>query len=166
MPWTIADVDSHKKGLSAAQKKRWVAIANSALARCQKNNGSNCEGGAIRQANSAATKYAETEAEEERAYWFAEQETAQSILLVALWLPEDVAKELAVPNGESADNLHMSLAVYDATEFGVLDEARIVAAVDNAVRWRPPLEGQISGYGRFHNDQDVFYATANIDGLT
>ena len=51
MPWTVSDVDRFKKGLSAKQKERWVAIANSALASCQKKGGTNCEASAIRQAS-------------------------------------------------------------------------------------------------------------------
>jgi uncharacterized protein YdaT len=46
MPWTVADVDRHKKGLSAEQKKKWVSIANAVL----KDTGD--EGRAIRIANS------------------------------------------------------------------------------------------------------------------
>jgi len=52
MPWTIGDVDSHKKGLTPAQKKKWVSIANGVLDSCQKSKGSDCEGKAIRIANS------------------------------------------------------------------------------------------------------------------
>jgi len=52
MPWTTKDVDKHKKGLTPAQKKKWVSIANSILASCKKEGGSDCEGKAIRVANS------------------------------------------------------------------------------------------------------------------
>jgi hypothetical protein len=52
MPWTVSDVDSHKKGLTPAQKSKWVAIANGVLKQCQKDGGSDCEGKAIRIANS------------------------------------------------------------------------------------------------------------------
>ena len=54
MPWKIADVDKHKKGLSDEQKTQWVAVANSALASCLKKGRklSECDGSAIRQANS------------------------------------------------------------------------------------------------------------------
>lgn len=51
MPWTVSDVDRFKKGLTPAQKQRWVRIANDALRRCQEKNGSNCDASAIRQAN-------------------------------------------------------------------------------------------------------------------
>jgi hypothetical protein len=53
MPWTIADVDKHKKGLSDKQKKQWVAVANSVLAKCIKDGGTDatCAPTAIREAN-------------------------------------------------------------------------------------------------------------------
>lgn len=52
MPWTVKDVDKHKKGLTPAQKKKWVSIANSALKDCKAKSGKDCEGKAIRIANS------------------------------------------------------------------------------------------------------------------
>jgi hypothetical protein len=53
MPWNVADVDKHKKGLSDKQKKQWVRIANTALASCMKKGGTEeeCAASAIRQAN-------------------------------------------------------------------------------------------------------------------
>lgn len=53
MPWTVEDVDKHKKGLSDRQKKQWVRIANAALAKCIKAGGSDeeCAPKAIKQAN-------------------------------------------------------------------------------------------------------------------
>lgn len=53
MPWTIDDVDEHKKGLTDKQKAQWVRIANSVLASCIKKGGSDkeCAPKAIKQAN-------------------------------------------------------------------------------------------------------------------
>lgn len=53
MPWTIKDVDKHKKGLTDKQKRQWVAIANSVRERCIKNGGdpNQCDVLAIKQAN-------------------------------------------------------------------------------------------------------------------
>lgn len=55
MPWTVADVESHKKDLSDEQKKAWVKIANEALADCieEGTDEDECEGRAIRIANDA-----------------------------------------------------------------------------------------------------------------
>ena len=52
MPWTVRDVDKHKKGLNNAQKRRWIKIANKVLQDCQKDGGKNCESLAIKIANS------------------------------------------------------------------------------------------------------------------
>ena len=55
MPWQISDVDRFKQGLTASQKRQWVAIANSILAKCLEDGGEQdeCEASAIRQANGA-----------------------------------------------------------------------------------------------------------------
>jgi hypothetical protein len=55
MPWTVKDVDEHKKGLTDKQKKQWIAVANSALKSCMDKGGeeSKCAASAIRQANGA-----------------------------------------------------------------------------------------------------------------
>jgi len=55
MPWTVADVDKFKKGLTEQEKERWVRIANAALAKCLDGDGDelDCEVKAIRQANGA-----------------------------------------------------------------------------------------------------------------
>jgi len=54
MPWTVKDVDEHKKGLTPSQKREWVRVANETLNDCLKAGGSQkiCEGKAIRIANS------------------------------------------------------------------------------------------------------------------
>ena len=67
MPWTNEDVEKHMKGLSAKAKKTWVNVANSALATCQEKGGEDCEGSAIRQANSVAKKQME---DDEKTYYY------------------------------------------------------------------------------------------------
>jgi hypothetical protein len=53
MPWTITDVDRFKRGLTPAQKRQWVQVANDALRRCLQRGGNQrrCESSAIRQAS-------------------------------------------------------------------------------------------------------------------
>jgi len=67
MPWTTEDVEKHVKGLSAKAKKTWINVANSALATCQEKGGEDCEGSAIRQANSVAKKQME---DDEKTYYY------------------------------------------------------------------------------------------------
>ena len=53
MPWTVADVDKHKKGLTDKGKAQWCRIANSVLSRCMAKGMSeaDCAASAIKQAN-------------------------------------------------------------------------------------------------------------------
>lgn len=62
MPWTVDDVDKHKKGLSDKKKKQWVRIANAVLSSCLKKGGEEgvCAAKAIKQANSVVQTNAET----------------------------------------------------------------------------------------------------------
>ena len=52
MPWSSSEAVKHKKGLSPAQAAKWAKIANGILADCQSAKGSDCEGKAVRIANS------------------------------------------------------------------------------------------------------------------
>ena len=54
MPWSVGDVDSHKKGLTDSEKEKWVKIANGILDKCLKDGGSDksCAPRAIQIANS------------------------------------------------------------------------------------------------------------------
>lgn len=107
---------------------------------------------------------------DESALWFAER--AQTGFLVALWLKPDVAQQLAVAGGQSADSLHLTLCMAgDAAEMGELATYRAIAAIERAVQWWGSVEGKVSGYGRFKptdssDDQSVFYASVDILGLT
>ncbi len=56
MPFSAADAKKHKKGLSAAQAKKWAKIANAILADCEEVGGPDCDAKAIRIANSRTGK--------------------------------------------------------------------------------------------------------------
>ena len=58
MPWKVADVESHMKGLGPSQSQAWVKMANSSLMNCMKKGGSeeSCAGMAIRIANAGVKK--------------------------------------------------------------------------------------------------------------
>lgn len=53
MPWTVDDVERYNSGLTDAQKRQWVEVANNVLARCLADGKERdyCEASAIRQAN-------------------------------------------------------------------------------------------------------------------
>lgn len=54
MPWTVKDVEKHKKGLTDAQKRKWVDVANAIRLSCLKSGKTEkeCDTVAIRTANS------------------------------------------------------------------------------------------------------------------
>lgn len=54
MPWTVKDVEKHKKGLTDAQKRKWVDVANAIRLSCLKSGKTEkeCDALAIRTANS------------------------------------------------------------------------------------------------------------------
>lgn len=52
MPWTAQDASKHKANLTDSEKSKWASIANAVLKDCEKSNGTDCEGKAIRIANS------------------------------------------------------------------------------------------------------------------
>lgn len=58
MPWKVSDVDTHKKGLTPKQKRQWVAVANSVMAACLKDGGTDatCAPQAIQQASGVVNK--------------------------------------------------------------------------------------------------------------
>jgi len=92
-------------------------------------------------------------------------------LLVALWLSGETAAQLAIPGGEPAKELHVTLCYCgDTTEMDDLTLFRAVAAVDRSVSYSAPLVGKIAGYGRFNasetsDGRDVFYAAVDIPAL-
>jgi uncharacterized protein YdaT len=56
MPFTVKDVNKHRKGLNESQKKKWARVANGVLKTCLADNGKDCDGMAIRIANSKFEK--------------------------------------------------------------------------------------------------------------
>jgi hypothetical protein len=52
MPWEPKDAHEHKKDLTTDQVQKWATIANAVLKQCREQNGTDCDGKAIRIANS------------------------------------------------------------------------------------------------------------------
>jgi hypothetical protein len=56
IPWTSATAKQKNKSLSDSEAATWARVANSALKNCQKNNGSGCDGRAVKIANGVINK--------------------------------------------------------------------------------------------------------------
>lgn len=92
-------------------------------------------------------------------------------LLVAVWLDAAQAAQLAIPGGEPADQLHLTLCYCgDANAMSDVQIGRAIAACAEAGAMWGPLTGQIAGLGRFNasessDDKDVLYANVDVPGL-
>ncbi|HEX6984885.1 MAG TPA: 2'-5' RNA ligase family protein, partial [Planctomycetaceae bacterium] len=92
-------------------------------------------------------------------------------VMAALFLPADVAGELALPGGLAPGDLHLTLRIFapDAAALEQHEIDRIAADVEQVARRTPALSGRVSGVGVFNGDQaggdDVVYATLDLPGL-
>lgn len=93
-------------------------------------------------------------------------------VLVALYPPQDLAQRLALPGGEPAGELHITLA-YLGRASKLTRPVGCVTGAMAAVAKRyvlAPLEGAIGGVGRFaasgtSDNKDPFYASVDVPGL-
>lgn len=91
-------------------------------------------------------------------------------VMLALFLPADVAEQLAVPGYEPADELHVTLAyVGQADQYSALQQMLISGAAYHAAAGAAPLRASISGLGRFTNvpvgAKQVVWAAVDVPGL-
>lgn len=99
-----------------------------------------------------------------------EIEKAGNGIMVCLYLPREVAQAIAIPGGEDADDLHVTLAYVPG--FGNRPEAvqRVVKALEWLGQDFAPIEGSIGGVGLFNasessDGKDVLYASYNAPVL-
>jgi 2'-5' RNA ligase len=72
--------------------------------------------------------------------------------MVALRVPMTVANVIAMPGGEPASDLHVTLAYLgDADEIEPERVSELIERIKTICAHTPPLEGTISGYGRFRD---------------
>lgn len=92
-------------------------------------------------------------------------------IMVALWPHLDVAKELAVDGGESADNMHLTLAYLGRlSNVGPENFQKCMSIVKEIALASNQVEGSIAGVGRFaasesSDNKDVLYASVDSPGL-
>lgn len=95
---------------------------------------------------------------------FAEKEAGHTGAMVALFPSAALAKKLALPGGEPAADLHVTLAFLGKA--ADIDGDAVIAAVKRAVQEYGPMKGEISGVGRFSiPDGDAFYASVDLPDL-
>lgn len=94
-------------------------------------------------------------------------EADHSGAMVALFLDAATAAELAIPGGEPAESLHITLAYFEDAGGDRADWDVIHALVANIGAKHLPLAGRIGGQGVFRNDgTEVHWAAPDIPGLS
>jgi 2'-5' RNA ligase/phage portal protein BeeE len=97
--------------------------------------------------------------------------------MVALMIPQDIAKQLALPGGEPSGDLHITLAYLgdknDAPQnfLTPFDKPnRLKQAIASVASENIPLSGTVAGIGRFNPEEDggltPVYASVDIPGLS
>lgn len=89
--------------------------------------------------------------------------------MIALYPPLSLAKALAVPGGEPADELHITLAYLgEAAELTMGQLDTIKAVVEAVARATEPITCRVSGLGRFNapeGEPEPWYASVDAPGL-
>jgi 2'-5' RNA ligase len=99
--------------------------------------------------------------------WSVEKASSTGVM-IALFVPASVGSKLVVDQGESLEDLHITLAYLgklDELPVDVIERANLV--VERLASSFGPLDGKVSGLGRFHlegddADFDAFYASPDI----
>lgn len=94
--------------------------------------------------------------------------TAPTGTMVAIMLPDYIADQVAVPGGEPAADLHITLAYLGSEELSLDDQRKLIGVVGEVCLDQPELRGNLAGTGRFTNgeDTDPFWVGVDIPGLT
>lgn len=96
---------------------------------------------------------------------------ANTSVMVALSLSPELAASVAVPGGEAPETLHVTLAYLgDVSDLSPEALTRLPEVVQAFSVLAYPLEGEVSGVGRFLGDRlepspDVFYLTLDLPAL-
>lgn len=92
--------------------------------------------------------------------------------MVGFFLSPDAAAALAVDGGMPAESLHITLCILDVDgeQLSDLQVARLLTVVDDLAAWTAPLDGVISGMGRFYagegsDGQDAVFAIPSVPDL-
>lgn len=88
-------------------------------------------------------------------------------VIIALFLPADAASALALPDGEAAQDLHITLAILG--DVGSIDQREARARIQEWAARTPPITGEVSGLGKFNTDKgdgtQAFYASFDAPSL-
>lgn len=99
------------------------------------------------------------------AYREAAMEADHEGAMISLYMPDDIAKAIAIKGGEPAEDLHITLAYFEDKAVDRDDWERAIEVARGVALQHEKLTGKISGIGVFHNEEDVLWASPSIPGL-
>jgi 2'-5' RNA ligase len=82
-------------------------------------------------------------------------------LIVAWWLPSDLAEALAVPGGVAPEDLHLTILYLGDPE--KVDADAVLAVTKLFTMYRSPIKGSVGGYGCFVGPEDEDIHVALVD---
>lgn len=82
-------------------------------------------------------------------------------LILAWWLPQDLAESLALPSGVAASDMHLTVLYLGDPEKYDLDLVAAVAKISTV--WKAPMQGLVGGLGRFVGEEDMDVIVALVD---
>lgn len=68
--------------------------------------------------------------------------------MIALFLPEDIAQQIAIPGGEPAEELHLTL-LFLGEDFSEAKTNRVVTTLAAFAEGQPDIAGLLNGFARF-----------------
>lgn len=89
-------------------------------------------------------------------------------IMVALMVPSWQAEDIAVPGGEPAEDLHVTLCeIGTVGDISLEDQRRLIGVTGEVVRGSDALEGVLTGTGRFVNGgaEDAYWIGVDVPGL-
>lgn len=144
--------------MPAPKRRAFVGAFNSTFEACMSGGGNTetCEGRAFASGNAAANSASGKIADGE------EQFSGSSF--VGIVLGEEVGKQLMIPNGLEANDLHITLAHIPSIAASHLGAAQL--AMQHVAARFSPMEANINGLGRFQNgDAATVFAIPDIAEL-
>lgn len=141
------DLPSNVRKMDPKRRRQWVHVFNSSLSLHSD------EGRAFAEANSVAKK-----------------EANHTGVMLALYPQPAVAQKIAIPDGESAEDLHVTLLYFgSASDLSEASLYSINIAAEQVALNHAPLKAQLGGIGRFYTpDEDnnhAFYASVDCPDL-
>ncbi|WIC89133.1 RNA ligase [Arthrobacter phage Ottawa] len=90
-------------------------------------------------------------------------------VIVGWFLPQYTADTLAIPGGEPAADLHVTIGYFgDASAMSADQQRKLIGVTSEVAQRHTHLQGQLRGVGRFSNGEetDPFWVGVSIPGLS